>query len=65
VLDAMACAKPVIGTDAAGNELVIQDGVNGWIVPESDPHALAAAILRLAALSSSPAREPWARPAGS
>ncbi len=50
VLDAMACAKPVIGTDAAGNELVIQDGVNGWIVPEQDPHALAAAILRLASL---------------
>lgn len=53
VLDAMACAKPVIGTDAAGNELVIQDGVNGWITPEQDPHALAAAILRLAALAPS------------
>ena len=50
VLDAMACAKPVIGTDAAGNELVIQDGINGWVTPEQDPHALAAAILRLAAL---------------
>lgn len=50
VLDAMACAKPVIGAAAAGNELVIQDGVNGWIVPEQDPHALAGAILRLAAL---------------
>jgi glycosyltransferase involved in cell wall biosynthesis len=51
VLDAMACARPVIGATAAGNELVIQDGVNGWITPEQDPHALAAAILRLAALS--------------
>lgn len=50
VLDAMACAKPVIGSDAAGNELVIHDGVNGWIVSEQDPHALAAAILHLAAL---------------
>jgi glycosyltransferase involved in cell wall biosynthesis len=50
VLDAMACAKPVIGTPAAGNELVILDGVNGWIVPEQDPYALAGAILRLAAL---------------
>ncbi len=50
VLDAMACAKPVIGTPAAGNELVIRQGVNGWIVPEQDPHALAGAILRLAAL---------------
>ena len=50
VLDAMACARPVIGTTAAGNELVIRDGVNGFIVPESDPAALAGAILRLAAL---------------
>jgi glycosyltransferase involved in cell wall biosynthesis len=50
VLDAMACAKPVIGTPAAGNELVIRDGVNGWIAPEQDPYALAGAILRLAAL---------------
>ncbi len=50
VLDAMACAKPVIGADAAGNELVIRDGVNGWITPEQDPHALAATILHLAAL---------------
>ncbi len=49
VLDAMACARPVIGTPAAGNELVIWDGVNGWVVPEQDPYALAGAILRLAA----------------
>ncbi|HSN74641.1 MAG TPA: glycosyltransferase, partial [Anaerolineae bacterium] len=51
VLDALACAKPVIGATAAGNELVIEDGVNGWLVPEQNPHALAAAILHLAALS--------------
>ncbi len=56
VLDAMACAKPVIGTPAAGNELVIQQGVNGWIVPEQDPDALAGAILHLAALP--PAQRP-------
>ena len=40
----------MIGTTAAGNELVIRDGVNGFIVPESDPAALAGAILRLAAM---------------
>jgi len=51
VPDAMACAKPIIGTTAAGNELVIRDGVNGYLVPEQDPAALAAAILRLAALA--------------
>ncbi|MDW8316665.1 MAG: glycosyltransferase [Anaerolineae bacterium] len=51
VLDAMACAKPVIGSTAAGNELVIRNGVNGYLIPEQDPAALAGAILRLAALS--------------
>ncbi len=51
VLDAMACARPVIGTTAAGNELVIRNGVNGFIVAEVDPAALAGAILRLAAMS--------------
>lgn len=51
VLDAMACAKPVIGSTAAGNELVVRDGVNGYLVSEGDPYALAGAILRLAALS--------------
>jgi len=51
VLDAMACARPVIGADAAGNKLVIRDGQNGYLVPEQEAAALARAILRLAALS--------------
>lgn len=51
VLDAMACGRPVIGTAAAGNELVIRDGVNGYLVPQQDPAALAAALLRFAALA--------------
>ncbi len=49
VLDAMSCAKPVIGTNAAGHELAIRDGVNGFIVPEGDAPALARAIAALAA----------------
>lgn len=49
VLDAMSCAKPVIGTNAAGNELAIQDGVNGFLVPEGDDAALACALATLAA----------------
>ncbi len=48
VLDAMSCAKPIIATDAAGNTLAVADGVNGLIVPEQDPLALAQAIARLA-----------------
>ena len=42
VLDAMSCARPVVGTSAAGNELAIRDGVNGFLVPEGDDAALAA-----------------------
>jgi glycosyltransferase involved in cell wall biosynthesis len=49
VLDAMACARPVVGTSAAGNELAIRDGVNGFLVPEGDDAALAGALATLAA----------------
>ena len=52
VLDAMSCAKPVVGTIAAGNELAIRDGHNGFLVPEADDAALAGA---LAALATDPA----------
>ena len=55
VLDAMACAKPVIGSTAAGNDLVIRPGVNGFLTPEQDEAALAQAILDLATLPA-PAR---------
>jgi glycosyltransferase involved in cell wall biosynthesis len=48
VLDAMSCGKPVIGSTVAGNPLAIVDGETGFIVPEGDPGALAAAIARLA-----------------
>lgn len=48
VLDAMACGKPIVGSDVAGNPLVVRDGVNGFIVPEGDAAALADALARLA-----------------
>ncbi len=47
VLDAMSCSKPVIGTAAAGNELAIRDGVNGFLLPEGDDLALANALVKL------------------
>lgn len=49
VLDAMSCAVPVVGSDAAGNRLAIRDGVNGYLVPEQDDAALAGALARLVA----------------
>ena len=48
VLDAMSCAKPVVGTNAAGNELAIRDGVSGFLLPEGDDAALARALAILA-----------------
>jgi glycosyltransferase involved in cell wall biosynthesis len=48
VLDAMACARPVVGTTAAGNELAIRDGVNGFLLAERDDAALAEALATLA-----------------
>lgn len=48
VPDAMSCGKPVVGTTAAGNDLAIVDGETGFLVPEGDPVALAAAIAHLA-----------------
>ena len=48
VLDAMSCAKPVVGSEAAGNRLAIVHGETGLIVPEQDAAALASALARLA-----------------
>ncbi len=47
VLDAMSCAKPVVGSLVAGNPLAVVDGVTGLLVPEQDVRALAAALARL------------------
>ncbi len=47
VLDAMSCAKPVVGSVAAGNPLAIIDGETGFLVPEQDPQALADALVTL------------------
>lgn len=48
VLESMASAVPVIGTDIPGTREIIRDGENGWLVPPGDPQRLAAAIIRAA-----------------
>jgi glycosyltransferase involved in cell wall biosynthesis len=47
LIEAMAAGVPVIGTDVPGIREVIQDGVNGLLVPVADPPALRAAIERV------------------
>jgi glycosyltransferase involved in cell wall biosynthesis len=47
LLDAMACAKPVVATTAGGIPEVVEDGVTGVLVPPRDHQAMADAIVRL------------------
>jgi glycosyltransferase involved in cell wall biosynthesis len=46
LLDAMACARPIVATRAGGIPEIVEDGVNGLLVPVRDHHALAEAIVR-------------------
>lgn len=47
-MEAAAMGLPVIATDIRGCREVVDDGVNGLLVPVRDPHALAEAIARTA-----------------
>ncbi len=49
VLEAMAAARPVVGTAISGLPLAVVDGETGLLVPEKDPAALAAAVAELLA----------------
>jgi glycosyltransferase involved in cell wall biosynthesis len=47
LLEAMACKKPVIGSNIGGIPYVIDNGKNGLIVPPKDSEALAKAIIKI------------------
>ena len=49
LLDAMACGKPIVATDAGGIPEVVAHGVTGTVVAARDPRAMAAAIVELLA----------------
>ncbi|HSJ55263.1 MAG TPA: glycosyltransferase, partial [Anaerolineae bacterium] len=40
-LEAMACARPVIGSEVGGIKSTVRDGETGYLVPPRDPQALA------------------------
>jgi sugar transferase (PEP-CTERM/EpsH1 system associated) len=46
ILEAMATGLPVVATNVGGNAELVRDGVNGTLVPRSDPAAMASAIER-------------------
>lgn len=50
VVEAMAIGLPVISTNCGGVPELIEDKVNGWLVPIRDPAALAEAISSFVAL---------------
>src|SRR5439155_8781010 len=46
LLDAMACARPIVATRAGRIPEIVEDGVNGLLVAPRDAASLAAAIVR-------------------
>lgn len=47
LIEAAACALPIVTTNVPGCREVVTDGVDGLLVPPRDPAALASAIARL------------------
>lgn len=47
LLEAMSCGKPVVATNVGGVPQVVQDGVNGVLVPPGDTAAIKSAILTI------------------
>ena len=64
LLDAMACAKPIVASRVGGIPEVVVDGKTGILVPPKDPDRLAQAIVRMMqdrALAASMAEAGYAR----
>jgi len=47
VNEAMYFAKPVVTSDAVGTTFMIEEGVNGFVVPERDSNALCEALYKI------------------
>lgn len=46
-IEAMSCGKPLIASDVQGLAEIVENGINGILVPPGDPARLAEAILRV------------------
>jgi len=49
LVEAMACGVPVVATGSAGTRDIVRDGVDGLLVNEHEPAAVAAALERVLA----------------
>jgi glycosyltransferase involved in cell wall biosynthesis len=58
LLEAQACGLPCVATDVDGNTEVVQDGVNGRLVPPGDRVALGRALIEAFTLSQA---QSWGR----
>jgi len=47
VMEAMAAGRPVVATNVVGTRSIVQDGLNGLLVPLGDPDSLATALATL------------------
>jgi glycosyltransferase involved in cell wall biosynthesis len=47
VPEAMACGRPIVASNVGGNDLVIVDGLNGFLHSEGDYERLAILVNRL------------------
>ena len=47
LIEAMSLAKPAVATDYGGNAFIIENGKNGYIVPQKSASNLAEAIQKL------------------
>jgi glycosyltransferase involved in cell wall biosynthesis len=48
LIEAMALGVPVVSTDVGGPPEIVEDGREGYLVSPRDPHAWAAAVMRIA-----------------
>lgn len=52
LLESSACARPIITTDRSGCREVIDDGINGYMIPQKDTKALINAIEKFLTLTN-------------